>query len=128
MEQAGVPGERVFHLHGDVTGLETLLLPTEIVPENFRDVRHRKKLGQMHSQMQRTIGAASRIVLFGLSLSPLDAELAQHISSGFSDHANPPPISVINLRSDMQRVVDRVGMLWARGKISVEQVEVEESG
>ena len=92
---------RVFHLHGDVDNPNTLYLPTEIVEEPYRTRQEKGDLQYRRRQVMNTIKDSHRLVLYGLGLSPLDAELGQVLASGLNrsqvariDIIDPEPFPV----------------------------------
>jgi hypothetical protein len=127
LEQSGkVAKESVFHLHGSVDDRRTMYLPTEISPENYRDDEQRKAMAGSLATMWLAVRDAGQIVVYGLSLSPMDAELAHLLSLGLEEHPKPLPLTVINLAGDMDRVINRISMLCpAASEPTFKRVEVE---
>jgi|JI10StandDraft_1071094.scaffolds.fasta_scaffold22411_7 hypothetical protein len=78
----------VEHLHGSVMALDLMLLPSEIVFENYRTSESINLLSKRHNFLLERLIHAERIVIYGLSLSPLDAELNMLI--GESLRGNDP--------------------------------------
>jgi hypothetical protein len=66
--------ERVIHLHGSVQDAATLYLPSEGIEEPYRG-EDRTYLADAARDVISAIEAADTVLVWGLSLSPLDAEL-----------------------------------------------------
>ena len=77
-------GLGVRYLHGSARDPEHMYLPTEIVEEPYRKRRVRDELSDRRREVVDGIGTASRLVLYGLALSPLDAELGQILASAMT--------------------------------------------
>jgi hypothetical protein len=111
LERNGIPAESVVHVHGDVTRPGLLFLPTEITGELHHSA---DEVRAMRDAIERTWGcvaAARKLVLYGLSLSPLDAELGHLISMGLSEHgAAPCDVYVYNVEQEVGRVQRRAQM------------------
>jgi hypothetical protein len=69
------------HIHGVYLDPKNIYLPTEIVEEFYRTEEERRFLGGMHAAVLQAMTAAQVIIIYGLSISPLDAELTQIISA-----------------------------------------------
>lgn len=70
----GADGPTVFPLHGQVG--EGLYLPSEIAGEVYRPLPDRLQLVQTHRTLHHWMKLCDHLIIYGLSLSPLDAELA----------------------------------------------------
>jgi hypothetical protein len=70
------------HLHGSVWDGDALYLPSELVREPYRIADQQNVFGGAHLAAMEAIDRARYLVLYGLSLSPLDAELCQIVESG----------------------------------------------
>jgi hypothetical protein len=82
MEVAKIhPGISVRYLHGCCDDPENMYLPTEIVEEPYRRKLVRGFLSDRRAEVLNGIGEASKLVLYGLALSSLDAELGQVLAS-----------------------------------------------
>ncbi|MGU3308276.1 hypothetical protein ACLBW8_18675 [Pseudomonas sp. M5A4_2d] len=71
-----------LHIHGHFDAPSGIYLPTEMVKEPYRSSEEEMTLGSTHGMAWRALEPATRIILFGLSLSPLDAELQQIVACG----------------------------------------------
>lgn len=69
------------HLHGVYLDPNTVYLPTEMVEEPYRTNDERQILGAMHASVMQATVIAQTIIFYGLSISPLDAELTQIIGA-----------------------------------------------
>jgi len=94
-----------IHIHGSTDSTANLYLPSEIVNEPYRSEEERKELGEYHAASLAAVEAANRIVLYGLSLDPLDAELNSILYSGCFEE-NTREIIVIN--PDHENVCNRL--------------------
>ncbi|WP_423169353.1 hypothetical protein, partial [Stenotrophomonas maltophilia] len=87
---------KCFHIHGSVDFPESIYLPSETSHENYRTKEEHKRHGENHFLTLRFLKNANRIILYGLSLDPLDAELSQILNSTFSTSSNLQEIVIIN--------------------------------
>ncbi len=74
----------VQYLHGSVAAPNLMLLPGENIHEDYRPREERKQLDAMLNKWGY-FDRARRIIIYGLSLSPLDAELSILLGMGFAD-------------------------------------------
>jgi hypothetical protein len=118
--ESGLIGKiEVFHLHGSVETPETLYLPSEITKEPYRSEEESLKMVKNHSTVLRSISECNKIILYGLSLDPLDAELNMILSLGWNS-PNIKEILIIN--PDYQKVVKRVQLLLNDDKNNIDLV------
>lgn len=73
------------HVHGSINEPRTMYLPTEVTRENYRTEKEDEEIGTNHSSLWQTIEKSQVSILYGLSLSPLDAELAQTLAVGWAN-------------------------------------------
>ncbi len=97
-----------LHIHGSVARQDTLYLPTEVTKEPYRSHEEDQHIGRLHGDIWRGLEKAHRAVVYGLSLSPLDAELCQTLAVGW-DNPNLREICVIS--PDHELVAHRVNLL-----------------
>lgn len=97
-----------LHIHGHVDSPSELYLPTEMVKEPYRSSDEEMALGSVHGSVWRALEPAARIILFGLSLSPLDAELQQIIACGLDFDRKKEVIIVDPLHAE---IAQRVNLL-----------------
>ncbi len=71
-----------FHIHGDCKSGNSLYLPSEVSMEAYRTKNEQRLLVGKHIGMIKALQEAKRLILFGVSLSPLDAELSHCIAEG----------------------------------------------
>lgn len=95
MDFVGNMGYTVF-LHGCTS--ETLFLPSEMIEEGYRkranlEVPYDRVAGEAMSWLQ---DYGERLVIYGLSLSPLDVELGHLIADGFFDTSNPKSVVIVD--------------------------------
>ena len=92
-------GFDVTHLHGDVSDSNCLYLPTETSHEPYRSSGLNKRMRLSAGTAWRRIRGAKQVCIYGLSLSPLDAELAITLGMGLEPRPGPPiTVYVYNLR------------------------------
>jgi hypothetical protein len=74
--------DAVMHLHGDQRSAMGFVLPNEVTFEPYRNDEEIQYLNKRRRAIISTLEQAKRLVIYGLSLSPLDAELAHVLTSG----------------------------------------------
>lgn len=102
----------VFHLHGSIESHKHLYLPSETSMENYRSDEENDKLGYAHFTTYKFLEQANTIILYGLSLDPLDAELNLLLNGVLSDKTSVKEVIIIN--PDYQKVRKRVKILLFR--------------
>ncbi len=75
----------VVHFHGHISSTRTIYLPTEIVEEKYRDVDELNHLGSLMSSSLSYGMETNHFIIYGLSFSALDAELAQIFGSSLAE-------------------------------------------
>ncbi len=98
-----------IHIHGESKHPETLYLPSEVFFESYRNGKEKNYLGQKHAQAAHCIGASKKIIIYGLSIDPLDAELQVLFSRAVSEELKE--IIIINLEEEHQKIAARLRML-----------------
>lgn len=106
-----IESAKVFHIHGSIRACEHLYLPSETSMENYRSDTDNEKLGYAHFATLQFLAEANMIILYGLSLDPLDAELSLLLSGAFS---NKSIKEVIIVNPNYQTVRKRVKILLFR--------------
>jgi len=119
VERRGLTQPRsLFHLHGDITRPETLLLPTEVVddPSRTQDVWMQQK--EILGSLWRLAGAAHNVWLYGISLSPLDIEIGMLLHIGLSEQPRRSPrrIIVSSRSEDLPAIEQRVRLVARMGQ------------
>ncbi|OOQ61911.1 SIR2 family protein [Mucilaginibacter pedocola] len=99
---------QTYHIHGDFDEPQEMYLPSEIVAEAYRTKSENEKMGSLHSSIWRTLEECNISVLYGLSLDPLDAELSQTLTAGWS---SPNIREIIIIDPDHAKVANRVKFL-----------------
>jgi hypothetical protein len=66
----------IHHLHGRLSEPGSLYLPSEMRCEPYRNEPETRALDALHAAAMRHLERADRMVVYGVSLSPLDVELA----------------------------------------------------
>lgn len=90
-----------IHIHGSADDQSTMYFPTEVTKEPYRSAEEEMTIGAIHGSTWRTLEGATQAIIYGLSLSPLDAELCQILACGFASKRlkeiliiNPHPAEV----------------------------------
>jgi hypothetical protein len=99
------------HIHGSVADPSTLYLPSEITQELYRKPEEDKHIGTVHGNVWRNLEQAQRVILYGLSIDPLDAELGQTLAAGWS-RSKVEMILIVNPHHSL--VAHRVNLLLDR--------------
>jgi len=68
-----------LHIHGDINS--DIYLPTEITTESYRNQHEEINFGRKHSSLINCLENSNALIIYGLSMSPLDAELLQTIGA-----------------------------------------------
>lgn len=108
---------KCFHIHGSVEYSEHLYLPSETTQENYRTDEENKKFGFNHFETMQLLQEATQIIIYGLSLDPLDAELSQFLGGSFVANTELKEIIIIN--PDYERVRSRVKLLLLTDNIKI---------
>lgn len=105
-----IESAKVFHIHGSIEAHEHLYLPSETSMENYRSEEENYKLGYDHFITYQFMSEANVIILYGLSLDPLDAELNLLLSGAFTKGNSIKEVIIIN--PDYQKIRKRVRLLF----------------
>lgn len=100
----------VLHLHGAIDSGHGLYLPSEISVDQFRGRDEQKVHAASYRRAVGELEEASRLVIYGLSLSPLDPEMANAIWAGFVNRAPLERIDIVDLHQPYEVAV-RVALL-----------------
>jgi hypothetical protein len=71
----------VIHLHGSSKSSKTLYLPSEVIEEPYRSAAENGAFGSEALRVIQVMQNCQRLVVYGLSFEPLDAELGVVVSS-----------------------------------------------
>lgn len=113
-----IESAKVFHIHGSIEAHKHLYLPSETSMENYRSDAENYKLGYDHFTTFRFISEVNVIILYGISLDPLDAELNLLLNGTFSTSKTIREVIIVN--PSYQVVRKRVKLLlFARTGIKV---------
>ncbi len=113
-----IDSSKVFHLHGSIEQYEQIYLPSETSMENYRSDAENDALGYNHFATYQFLSEANTILLYGLSLDPLDAELCLLLNGTFIQSKMTREIIIIN--PDYQKVRKRVkALLFPRTDITI---------
>lgn len=107
-----IDSAKVFHIHGSIAAHEHLYLPSETSMENYRSEAENEKVGLAHFGMYQFLKEANVIILYGLSLDPLDAELSLLLNGAFASSKTIREVIIVN--PNYQVVRKRVKILLFR--------------
>lgn len=96
------------HIHGSAADPNTLYLPSEVTQERYRQREEDLKIGTIHGTVWKNLELAQRVILYGISIDPLDAELGQTLAAGWSNR-NLETIFIVNPNHSL--VAHRVNLL-----------------
>ena len=99
-----------LHLHGSIQEPANMYLPAEVIDESQRPRTELAALRGIHVSALCEVQTALRVVVYGLSVSPLDAELGQFLASGLM---NPLLRELIVVSPDHALVAHRLKLLIA---------------
>ena len=90
------PGKgRCFSIHGNIRDQNSMFLPSEMTFEYYRDNPERFK-GRVQITFDDFFKNVHTLILYGVSLSPLDVELGQLLSAGFSGEEIPKRVVIVD--------------------------------
>lgn len=104
-----IESAKVFHIHGSIEAHENLYLPSETSMENYRSDAENEKVGYDHFATYELLKEANSIILYGLSLDPLDAELNLLLDGTFASSKTVREVIIVN--PNYQVVRKRVNLL-----------------
>jgi hypothetical protein len=119
-----IENAKVYHIHGSIEAHEHLYLPSETSMENYRSDAENEKLGLSHYGMYKFLVEANSIILYGLSLDPLDAELGLMLNGAFKQGKKLREIIIVNPNHQIVRKRVRI-LLFPRTDIIVRCFEPE---
>lgn len=117
LHRHGHVATNVFHLHGDESEPRTMLLPSEVTGEDYRSADDQPAMDARRGGLWRWLARAEQVCIFGLSLSPLDAELTLAISVGLRERAqqgSPATVILYACARDIRVVEQRLRMQLGR--------------
>ncbi len=85
-----------IHLHGSYDDPEGIYLPTEFINEKYRTEEQRFRMGRILEETMENLTDAQILIIYGLSISPLDAELLQVLGTSISVNANLEVVKIID--------------------------------
>ena len=91
-----IESAKVFHIHGSIHAHEHIYLPSETSMENYRSDDENHKIGLDHFGMYQFLAEANVIILYGLSLDPLDAELSLLLNGAFAKSKTIREVIIVN--------------------------------
>jgi hypothetical protein len=109
-------GQSVHYVHGHMEDGGGLYLPAEVAEEPYRERQHLQQLLVQRRAMVRAITNATRLIIYGLGLSALDAELGQILASGIHQ-SSVREIVVVN--PQYVDVADRLATLNDAGSLTM---------
>lgn len=96
------------HIHGSRKNSDLMYLPSEVTWEPYRTAAEQQTLGGTHAAVWRALEGAGRVVVYGLSLHPLDAELCQTLAAGLDSGVEK---EVLVITPDHKSVAHRINLL-----------------
>jgi len=112
LESAFAPGAHcaVDYIHGNVRRPETLYLPTEILDEPYRvhfpdEMPYVRALRNGVVRFMEHLRDADYLLVYGISLSSLDAELSVLLAQGWRLRGNRPFTEVVVINKEPERVI-----------------------
>lgn len=106
----------VFHVHGHMDDGDGLYLPTEVAEEPYRPNDQQRELVLKRKRMMNAISEATLLVIYGLGLSALDAELGQIVASGIHGSALK---EIVVVNPHYVDVADRLATLNDAGSLTM---------
>jgi len=100
-----------LHIHGSIADPSTMYLPSEMTKEPYRSIEEENSIGAIHEDIWRGLESAHRVIVYGLSIDPLDAELGQTLACGWS---NPLLEEILIVNPNHKVVAQRVNLLLDR--------------
>ena len=100
-----------IHIHGRAEDPRLMYFPTEVTKEPYRSKAEDVSIGTLHGTAWRTLETATRVIVYGLSLSPLDAELGQILACGW---ATKKLKEIIVINPSHEEVAHKVNVLLDR--------------
>jgi len=110
--RVGQDPKRVFHIHFGLDAADLMLLPGERIHEPYRTPEEVSELEKMMSSWS-VFDTSERIVVYGHSLDPMEAELRTILHLALSESTGE--IVVANLREEIPRVTARLRPLLPQG-------------
>lgn len=107
-----IDSAKVFHIHGSIEAHQHIYLPSETSMENYRSDEENDKIGYAHFATHQFLKEANVIILYGLSLDPLDAELSLLLNGALSNNETIREIIIVN--PEYQKIRKRVKILLFR--------------
>ena len=107
---------KVGHIHGELSRGH-LYLPSEVANEPYRRSREKRELTGHLKGMLRLIEGCTRLVLYGLSLDPLDVELGMLIAAGIRRPSKCREVVVVDPKHDV--VLRRIRVHGSHKRITI---------
>lgn len=101
---------KCIHIHGNIEFSDHFYLPSETTQENYRSDDENKNFGLNHFKTMQFLEQANQVLIYGLSLDPLDAELSQVLSIATLRNNNLREIIIVN--PDCEKIRNRVKGLF----------------
>lgn len=114
-----VPDEKIrvlgpIHIHGKFDNPSQMYLPTEVISEPYRTEFEKSEIDFEHFVGTKFFLKTNRLIIYGLSLSPLDAELLTTIYGGIMMSTCLDTICIID--PNHEKVATRLKALLSRRK------------
>ncbi len=116
--------EVCMHLHGSFNEPNLIYLPTEVIEEAYRTQEEKLSMGKLLRRTYKSLLIAEKIVLYGLSLSPLDVELMQLLGSSISKNVVLKVVQIIDINHEV--IADKMHIILDKNKkVKVEGIHPE---
>ena len=101
----------VVHIHGSTSDWESLYLPTDYAFDPTHSRTTQQRMFKEQDEAIRTLWRAHRVCIFGLSLDPLDAELALIVATGLMHAEFLQEVRICNLQREEGKLRSRLALL-----------------
>lgn len=91
--------DHILHVHGDHAESSEFLLPSEVAFEGYYSPEVSSVALNRHRRILDAVDWADQVVIYGLSLSPLDAELSSLLSVGIDESGGDKTVDIVDPES-----------------------------
>jgi hypothetical protein len=114
---------RPLYLHGNADRPRTLFLPSETIEEPYRlDTGGSRPHGDRAGAAMSILEKCSRVVVYGLSVSPFDVELGMVLGSAFGTAPSTQEILVVN--PEPEPVISRLQFFLPKARVREASAEL----
>ncbi|MCW7475579.1 AbiH family protein [Leptospira levettii] len=116
-------GAYIHHIHGSIDNFDSLYLPTEVIEENYRKPHFQRNIT---GQTMHLLENIDKLIIYGLSLSPLDIELSFILSDTFTEDSPLKEINIFDKKNNIDIVEQRLKFILKKKDITIFKHEVPE--